>query len=282
MPLLFLGTLSAQIVQDASPLSVPAFSWAQAASVQELRIVQSAGTFPVQYTVHKTDSRGDATRVVIECRGGTVARTMLRDGKPLTAEQQADERGRLQQILDDPATWEKKQQRSLQARSYATALVKQMPAAMLYTYVPGQPQPAAAQSAKAQPQIVIDFKPNPAYQPPDMAAELLTGLEGRMWIDPQSKVLTRVEGRIVRPVNFGWGGIFARFYPGGTVVFAQSDAGDGRWIYSFVDEDVTIRELLVKTVAEKSVMRASDIHLLPRPLDVRQAVEQLLALPGPR
>ena len=274
----FLACALPAFAQNPQPptMNSPAVAWVQLAAQHELRIIDDDGTFPVRYTVHKIDSHGDNTRVVIESKQGGVARTILHDGKPLTPEADTAERQRLNDILADPATWLKHQKRDLASRSYATDLIKLMPSAMIYTYVPGQPQPPNATT----PQIVIDFKPDPSFQPPSTLAEVLTGIEGRMFIDPHALVLTRVEGRIVRPVNFGWG-MLAHFYPGGTIDFEQSDAGSGRWIYSHVDENITVREMMVHTSVEKNKMTATDIHLLPAPIDYRDAIQTLLNMPLP-
>lgn len=257
-----------------APASTPV-SWIQAAAEHEIHIIEDDGTFPVRYRTHRIDSKGDSVRETIEAREGTVSRQLLRDGKPLTPEQDAAERKRLGDILADPDTWKKHQKRNTSARGYATDLVKLMPKAMIYTYAPGQPQPAGSTS----PQVVLDFKPDPAFKPPTTASELLTGIEGRMWVDKKRLVLTRVEGRIVRPINFGWGGVFAKMYPGGTIVFEQTEAGNGRWVYSAIDENITVRELLVHTAVEKLKSNVFDLRLLPAPIGYEEAVRELLAIP---
>jgi hypothetical protein len=43
-----------------------------------------------------------------------------------------------------------------------------------------------------------------------------------------------------------------------------------------VDENITIREMMIKTAVEKAVMTASDAHLLPAPLACKDAIHELL------
>ena len=246
--------------------------WADAASANELHIIEDDGTFPVRYRIHKVDAKGDVTREVIECREGTVARLIERNGLALTHEEDDAERHRLLAILDNPSDFLRHQKRNIGARNYATALVKLMPEAMLFSYAPGQPQPPGVTT----PQVVLDFRPDPRFKPPTMTAEILTGLEGRMWIDKTAMRMTRVDGRIVRAVNFGWG-VLAHVYPGGTVEFEQAEVAPERWIYSRVDENITVREMMMKTAVQKAQMSVSDVRVLPAQLSYREAINQLLA-----
>jgi len=262
---------------DALTLSSPPVAWVRATAAREVSIIEEDGSFPFQYTVHKIDKKADSVRVVIETGHGSVARTMLLNGKPLSASDEADEHKRLQEILDDPAAWATRQKRNQSARSYATDLVRLMPDAMIWTYVDGQPQLPNANGHK---QTVLDFKPNPEWHPPTMTSQALTGIAGRVWIDQRTRTLLRIDGNINQPVDFGWGGVFAKIYPGGHIVFEQSDAGNGHWIYSFLDQNITIRELLIHTVQQKSTMTASDVHLLPAVMDVHDAVLTLLGIPS--
>ena len=94
------------------------------------------------------------TREVIESAQGNVARLIQRDGKPITAAEDAAERERLNDILSSPEAFLKHQQNEGSSRTYSLQMIKLMPSAMTFSYVPGQPQPAGARS----PQVVIDWK----------------------------------------------------------------------------------------------------------------------------
>lgn len=260
--------------QPALPPGTPN-SWVDAAVRNELASIQD-DHHPLRYLVRKVDRKGDTTREVIESAQGNVARLIRRDGKPITATEDTAERSRLNDILSSPGDFLKHQQRDGAGRTYAIQLIKLLPEAGIYTYTTGQPQPAGA----ASPQIVIDFVPNPAFHPPTMVAELLTGLKGRVWIDARTATMTRIEGDVLRPVNFGWG-IVARVYPGGHMEFEQILVGGKRWAYSHLEMDVMVREVMLHTVNEKTKMSAWNIELLPSPVSYQDAVHALLALQIP-
>lgn len=157
----------------------PPRSWAEAAAVNEQHIINDDGSFPLRYRLRKVDAKNDVMRDIIETKQGTVARLVQRNGQPLTAKEDAAERARLTAMLDSPSDFIKHHKRDNAAREYSIDLVREMPRAMIYTYTPDQPQ----RPNTTEPEVVIDFTPDPHYKPPTLIADILTGLQGRLWID---------------------------------------------------------------------------------------------------
>ena len=255
-------------------LAQPPRAWAEAGAACQEHII-SADDEPIRYRIRKVDARGDITREVIESRDGSVARVIERNGAPLTAEENDAERERLNDILSSPDSFLRRHRREHAGREYALELVHAMPPAMLWSYAPGQPQPPNAPGT----QVVLDFRPDPRYKPPTLITEGLTGIAGRLWVDQQSHCVTRIQGKILHPVDFGWGGLLARVREGGTVELEQSHAGGHRWFYSHLSEHVTLREMMVHTVSEDNESSAWNVHLLDAPVSIQDAIHELLALP---
>src|ERR1700734_387250 len=130
----------------------------------------------------------------------------------------------------------------------------------------------------ARGEVVLDFHPNPDFHPPTMFAECLTGLEGRVWIDPRTRTLTRIEARVLRPVNMGFG-ILAKIYPGGTLALDQVNVGEDHWVYSHLDEHVTARVLMVKNYPENTVITSWDFRPMPSLLSYQDGIRTLLSMP---
>jgi hypothetical protein len=254
----------------------PTSTWVEAAVQNEVTILQQQGTFSVLYNERKIDAKGDVTRLIIESREGGVARLIERNGEPITAAEDAAERTRLEEIANHRDDFLRHHRRDASTRNDAIALMKLMPTAMIYTYTPGQPQLPNVKS----PQTVLDYTPDPKFHPPTMLSEALTGLAGRVWIDAANKHVVRIEGKVLRPVNFGYG-ILARLYPGGTVALEQVDAGDGHWVYSHVEDHLVVRAMMVKTVNQSVEMRSTHIEPLPTLLSFQEAIKKLLATPVP-
>ena len=269
------GIAQAAEQNNGVPAGTP-LDWVKAASTNELSIIDNDGALPLRYRVRKVDAHSDTTRAEIETRQGDVARLIERNGQPITAQEDAAEKDRLNAILQAPGEFLKHHKRDNSTRSDVLQLVRLMPQAMIYSYAPGQPQPPAATT----PQIVIDFHSDAAFKPPTILSEVLTGLDGRMWVDAKSRRLTRIEGRVLRPLNFGFG-ILARVYPGGTIELEQTNAGGDRWVYSHLMEHLTVRAMMVKTMPENSQMTASDFRPLAAPVSFQEAVHILLGMQIP-
>lgn len=223
-----------------------------------------------------TNEKGTQVRDVVESKDGTVARLILKDGKPLTEEQDTAERQRLNDMVASPSTYFKHVKNSDQEKKMADALIPMMPDAMINTYTPGQPQSGKNGGAL---EIVMDYKPNPKWVPPTTEAQALTGLEGRVWIDAKTRYLVRMEGTISHGVNFGWG-MLAHIYPGGKLVMDQTKIGDDRWIFTDFSMQLSVRALMVKTLNIHSTAKASGFQVL-EPMSYQDAIRLLLATPLP-
>jgi hypothetical protein len=58
---------------------------------------------------------------------------------------------------------------------------------------------------------VLQAKPRPSYQPPDMETRVLTGMQGQLWIDKNTFQWVKVEAQVTRPVSIA--GFLARVEP---------------------------------------------------------------------
>jgi len=268
---------AAQVESDApagAPLTGTPQSWAEDAIRNEIKVIESADKVPLRYRQRKVGVKGDTTREVLVSRDGNVARLVERDGQPITAAEDADERARLTDEVDSPDDFMRHHRRDAEMRESVIKVVGMMPEAMLYSYAPGQPQ----LKGEGGNLVVLDFQPNPSFHPPTMFAECLTGLEGRVWIDPRTQTLMRIEARVLRPVNMGFG-ILAKIYPGGTLALDQVNLGGEQWVYSHLDEHLTARVLMVKNMPEDSVITSWDFHAMPSLLSYQDGIRALLAMP---
>lgn len=247
--------------------------WAVQTAANEILAIDHPGSY-LRYTMHVIDEKGDQTRDVIESRDGAVARLVARNGRPLTPDEDEAERERLNGMVASPSTFARHIKNDASGKKLAVEMVKLMPDAMIYSYVPGQPQTGRQGGA---PEVVLDYKPNPKFHPPSTTAEALTGLEGRMWIDSKTRQLVRMEGSIFQPVNFGWG-MLAHIYPGGKLVLEQTNAGGQRWIFTHFTQDVSVRALMVKTMKLHANISATQFETIG-PISYQDAIQMLLKAP---
>jgi len=268
------GTIVAE-KPPASLLSTPPRAWVVDTIALELNALHHKGSY-LRYRMHIVDAKGDQLRDVIESRDGAVARLIMRDGKPLTDEQDKAERQRLNDMLANPSAFSKHVHSDDSGKKIADSLMRLMPDAMIYTYVPGQPQTG---KNPGMTEVVIDYEPNPNFHPPTTTAEALTGLRGRAWIDSKSKQVVRMEGNIFKGINFGWG-MLAHIYPGGTLTLEQAEAANSRWIFTHFTERLSVRALMVKTINVKTDVDATDFHTVSE-MSYQDAIHTLLNTPLP-
>ena len=259
----------------ASLLSVPARSLAVDAANNELVALHHNDSY-LRYRMETINERGDQVRDVIESKDGTVARLVMKNGKPLTPDEDKDERERLNNMIASPATFVKHVKNSESEKGMADKLVPLMPDAMINTYAPGQPQSGRNGGAL---EIVLDYKPNPKWNPPNTEAQALTGLEGRVWIDAKTRYVVRMEGTVFRGVNFGWG-VLAHIYPGGKLVMNQTNVGGNRWIFTDFSMQLSVRALMVKRLDIHSTAKATGYQIIGQ-MSYQDAIRVLLATPLP-
>ena len=276
--LLLLTTQSTKTssAQEQDPnLSIPPRTWAAECANNEVLVIQHPDSF-LRYRLHEVDEKGDRVRDQIETPEGSVGRLIFHDGHPLTREEDAAESDRLNALLGSPSSFARHIHREQENKKIGIKLIRELPDAMIWSYTPGQPQPPD-HPAGATHLVVLDFKPNPRWSAPDMESEPLTGLEGRVWIDPQTHRLVHLEGGLTHAVNIGWG-MVAHIYPGGKVMLEQTNAGGQRWIVQHVVEQVTLRALIVKSVKQQLVFDTSDFQQI-KPMSYQEAIKVLLNTP---
>jgi len=261
---------------DAPPLSLPARSWAVAAAANEIQIINHPDSY-LRYRQRLIDAKGDETRDVIETKDGTVGRLILRNNRPLTADEDKSERDRLTSLMRHPSDFSKHVKTQQANKKVAIDLIQLMPDAMSYSYAPGQPQTPGSTA----PQVVLDFAPNPGFHPPNLYSEGMLGLRGRIWIDIKTREVVRIEGQIFQSINWGWG-VLAHIYPGGTVDLEQTVISGPRWNMTQFHEDVTVKALMLKTLKVHSEGQSFAFQALPAPIAYTDAIQMLLDTPLPR
>jgi len=279
--------LAAATPDTASVASLPARAWAVDCAKNEVLVIEHPDSY-LRYRQHEISDRGDQLRDQIETPDGSVARLIERDGRPLTPDEDAAERDRLNYLLTTPSAFARHIKNEQANKKMGTDLLQLMPDAMLWSYAPNQPQLPSqspsqpdAHASDAPPLIVLDFKPNPKWSPPTMPSEALTGLEGRVWIDPRSRRMVRLEGDIFQPVNVGLG-MLGHLYPGGKVLLEQTNAGGQRWIVEHIDMQFALRVLMVKTVKLHTRYDAPPANFQTiAPMTYQQAIKTLLDTPLP-
>jgi hypothetical protein len=200
------------------------------------------------------------TEKVVETNVGKMRFLLAEDSQPLSPEREAQERGRLAQIVADPAAFQKKSQATKDDEIHARQLLALLPKAFLFSDV--RPQGS---------DVAIDFKPNPEYEPQSMEEHVLHGMAGTMLIDPKAMRLRHIEARLAQDVSIGFG-LLATIHSGSNFATTRDPLGELDWKTTLLDTDVTGRAIFFKTIARSEHAQHSDFVRVPLDLTVAQAV----------
>lgn len=193
-------------------------------------------------------------------KGNRLRRVIEKNGKPLTADEQAEVDEKLQKRVAEiekrlakkeaeaaanpagKAEEEDDQQTSIAEFLRASNLVNPRRETFRGRYV-----------------IVFDFEPNPNfdYRNAKSVLRLFGKMAGAMWIDEKDKQIVRLEARLASDFKRG-GGLLAKLQKGGSLILEQERVNDEIWLPSVAEINLSVKVLLVKTFSANQIARSYD------------------------
>jgi hypothetical protein len=210
------------------------------------------------------------TREMIETDQGTIGRLLLINGKPLSLVERDKEDKRLQRLVTDPQQLAQKQRSQKDDDHRTRNMVAALPDAFLYEY-------AGTKNEEPWGEVVmLKFKPNPNFDPPQRETAVYKGMQGTMAISVPAYHIARIEARLFRDVSFGWG-ILGRLDQGGQFLVEQKPiegANGAHWEPSHMVLHFTGKVLLFKTIRINEDDTTTDVRAVPN-MTAAQAVDLL-------
>jgi hypothetical protein len=221
-------------------------------------------TFTERQTQRKLDGKGSVKKITTALYevypspnpGHTYRKLIARDGKPLTAEELADEdrkqqkkEGKLSAALtrpDDPDRAAAKAERRLKENQTIEELFRVYDITIV-----------GRETVEGRSAIVLTFAPRVGVEATTRAGRILRKFEGRAWIDEEDRQLVRVEGRLIDDLSFGWG-ILARLKKGARAELQRRKINDEIWLPSVARFIGQARLLLVKGLNIDALSEYSD------------------------
>src|SRR5947209_19087645 len=222
---------------------------------------------PYRYQERLDWNWGSETRLVIETAEGRADRIVLFNGEPLSPEQQARQQHRLEKLLSDRDALknELKDQKSETQRRIR--IVKAFPRAFFFDY-----------AGMEKGLLRFNFRPDPDFSPKDRETQMYRGMEGSVWIEPAQERIVRIEGMLVKDVNFGWG-IVGHLNKGGIYEIAQTQLSPGKWRITKLNVDLKGKTFLINSFRFQRKETNSRFQPVSSELTFQEAVEELLAVP---
>ncbi len=261
LPILLLVPLTSggQTPPGTAPAAaMPGTALVERALANELRAAEDASKDPshmMQYRLRKTSPRLTSTKQIVETPDGAVARLIAIYDKPLSPVDEQKEQARLDQDTER-----------------AMKVLRALAQAFTYQFADYEFAGMDASSSLAK----FTFKPNPAFSPQDLETEALTQVAGEIWIDMAHLRVTRLEGRLIQDVDFGWG-ILGRLDKGGSIAIDQCDVGGGQWRIRRFKMAMTGR-VLFRTKSFDTEEEETEFSPVPPGTGYRKAIEMLRAM----
>ena len=181
--------------------------------------------------------------------GQLVRREVKKDGKPLTADQQKKEDGRIEKRIREY------DQKKAAGGEDATSKKEKIDVST-FLRISNFTHPRW-EEFRRQEVIVFDFAPNPAYKPRNRTEDLLHKLVGTLWVDDQARQVVRLEAHLSDSYKLA-GGLLASIRKGSSLVMEQSQTHDEVWLPSYVEAHFSARLLLVSSALGDYTSKFSD------------------------
>ncbi|HKT51289.1 MAG TPA: hypothetical protein VJV96_13370 [Candidatus Angelobacter sp.] len=231
------------------------------AAANEVAALRSTGHLRYRETVEW--KWGTETREVIATPEGRADRIVSFNHRPLAADQEQKQEQRLKKLISDPDAVRHELADQKDELKRRIALMKAFPTAFLFT-------PDGEEDGK----LKFSFRPTGSFSPHDRETQIYRGLEGTVWVEPDQKRLTRIDGIVTKNVSFGWG-VFGKLYKGGRYLIEQTQIEPGAWQITKLDLDLKLRVFLSTSRFLRNEAN-SGFAPVPAGTTYKQALELLL------
>jgi hypothetical protein len=158
--------------------------------------------------------------------GSPYRRLVEVDGKPISEQQQVQQRQKMDAAVrerrnESPQERAKRTENYEQERQRDELLLDQMAKAFDFKVTGNQ-------NLGSFEVYVLTAKPRPGYEPPNIRAKVLTGMEGKLWIDKKTFQWVKVEAKVIHPVSIE--GFLARVEPGTQFELEKMPVTNGIWL----------------------------------------------------
>lgn len=184
---------------------------------------EKAPTF--NYKQRETTGGVTKTSQITMIDGSPYQRLLAINGKPLSAQAEANEIEKQKQCAEQRAHETPDQRRDRIAkyqkgRNRDHVMMSQLSVAFNFSLI-GQ------QKMRGFHVWALKAVPRPGYQPPNMDSQVLPGMQGELWIDQHTYQWVKVIARVIHPVSIE--GFLAQVEPGTLFEIEKSPVEDGIW-----------------------------------------------------
>lgn len=202
-------------------------------------------------------------KLVVQTADGNLSRTILRNGHALTPQEREKDESKMQAVINDPSVRAKQRRDSAHDDAQSASLLKILPDAFVWT-----------ETGESNGLMTFHFVPKASYQPPTYASRVFAAMAGEMVVNSRQQRLVSLSGKLIRPVEFGYG-IFGKLQQGGTFHIIRSETGPGEWQITEMHVHIEGHVLFFKSISQQEDEITSHFRPTPANLQLGQAARQL-------
>lgn len=203
----------------------------------------------------------DTVKLVIQCTEANLSELVEINGHPPTAQDHQNDLNHIQQLLTDPGLRARQRKAEAHDSQQADDLTRLLPTAFIWHVV-----------NRNDGQITMAYRPDPNFSPPSMSARVLAAMSGTVTIVESTMRLKTLNGRLMRPVEFGWG-LLGRISAGGTFQIVRQEVGPGIWQITQTHVHISGHALFFKTIGDQEDEIDSDWKPVPDSVNLQKAAQ---------
>ena len=205
--------------------------------------------------------------IVVDTARGSIKEKVEQEGRPLTAEQTAEERRHIANFIHDPSLQAKQKRDGEHDDDSAEKLLRLLPEAFIWKVTSETPQV-----------ITLEFSPDPKFEPSGIEARVMSTMGGQLVIDRAQKRIRSIRGKLTKDVEIGYG-LLGKLRQGGTFDVERRELEPGLWQITETHVHIDGRALLFKTIGQQQDEVNSNYRRVPDGTTLEQAV-LMLSEPG--
>ncbi|HUD23740.1 MAG TPA: hypothetical protein VMQ60_12925 [Acidobacteriaceae bacterium] len=212
----------------------------------------------------RTEAGGNSM-IIVETENGAISRHVQENGKPVSAEDLAEEDQRTQKFIHDTAEQKKQRANGAHDDKSAVELLNLLPQAFLWKVVSATPEATT-----------LHFDPDPNFHPPDMEARVMGQMSGTMVVERSQHRIRTFKGMLGSDVTIGFG-LLARIKQGSTFDVERRQVSPAYWEITETHVHISGHALFFKTIGEQEDEVKTEFTLVPLGTTLEQAVGLLRA-----
>jgi hypothetical protein len=190
-----------------------------------------------------------STYNAIETPQGELRRLIALNGKPLSPAADQEEQERIRHYLRDSSEQAHNRKGAAHDDAQAAELLNMLPEAFVWSI--------AGQDAE---NITLDFRPNPAFNPPDTQSRVLGAMGGQMVVDRKGQRIRTLRGKLLKEIVFGLA-FFGKLDQGGTFDVERRMVGSGHWQITETHVHIGGHALFFKSIGSQQDEVKTNWHL---------------------